>query len=623
MSPAVARPAAVRFRLAEKILSAAWGCLVDRSRLFKLVAFAAIPAMVLLVVSPLLLRPMTLGARNWDQMNTQRAVVVRTIERYHQFPFWDPYTCGGHAAWGSLESDPIVVSPVLPVYLLAPLPIAIRVEIVFWAVVGLFGCWWLAARFTQSYALKSLFTVMALLNSRWGLQIAAGHSWHLLYALLPWALYFFDRAIEPDAEPLRIRRDLVLVGACLATMVYGDAIYPLPQTAFALTVYAAVMARSTRSWRPLVAVLWSGAVAVGLAAPKLFPLLEALFRFPRVIKSDEAMWPQYLYGVFTWRESDYTAKGPFVVGMWHEWGLYLGWPALVGLIAAFATSRGPRERALKWGGLIMFSFFIGGVHPLMPWRLLHLLPIFKSQHVPQRWLYPSIMMLACAGVSGAERWLGRAGARRPRCEAVLSFAAVALAVQMGTVSRGSMAQSFVYPSPVPRQEATFHVVHRLPSRPDYVPELWDVASLPGVVENVGTLECVTDNELHVTHHDDEGRMKGVGAYGDNDPEYRGEAYVAERNAPASIVSWTPNAVDVRVDGASTGDHVVLNQNWDAGWTADGAPTAPYNDAVAAVATSASQTIRFRYAPRTVWWGVALSASTMAAVAFALTRARSV
>jgi hypothetical protein len=335
------------------------------------------------------------------------------------------------------------------------------------------------------------------------------------------------------------------------------------------------------------------------------------------------MWPQYLYGVFTWREGDYTAKSPFIVGMWHEWGMYLGWPALVGLIAAFAYSRGPRERALKWGGLIMFSFFVGGFHPLTPWRLLHLLPIFKSQHVPQRWLYPSIMMLACAGVSGAERWLGRPGSRRALCEALLSFAAVALAVQMGTVSRSSMVQSFVYPAPTARQEATFHVVDRLPPRPDYIPELWDVASLPGVIENIGTLECVTDNGLHITHHDDEGRMSAVGAYGDSDPEYRGEAYVAERNAPASIVSWTPNAVDVRVEGASPGDHIVLNQNWDAGWTADGARAVAYKDAVAAVATSDSQTIHFRYAPRTLWWGVVLCALTMAAIAFVLTRAGSV
>jgi hypothetical protein len=578
--------------------------------------------MAIIVMSPILLRPMTLGARNWDQMNTQRAVVVRTIERYHQFPLWDPYTCGGHQAWGSLESDPIVVSPVLPVYLLAPLPIAIRVEIVFWAVVALYGTWRLAGRFTQSYALRSLCTVIAVLNSRWGLQVAAGHSWHLLYSLLPWALYFFDRAIEGGSPPARARRDLLLVGACIATMVYGDGIYPVPHTAFALVVYAIAMARSSRSWRPVVSLAAAGGVAFGLAAPKLLPLFEALWRFPRIIKSDEAMWPQYLYSVFTWREGDYTANGAFAVGMWHEWGFYLGWPALVVLILALAYSRGPRERALKWAGFVMFSLFVGGFHWLTPWRLLHLLPIFRSQHVPQRWLTPSVVLLACAGVSGLERWLSERGERRPLYEGMLSFSAVALAIQMGTVSRDSMAQAFVYPAPVANQEATFHIVHRLPPRPDYIPELWDVASLPGVIENVGTLECVTDNSYHVTHHDDEGRMPDMGAYGDSDPEYRGEAYVAERNAPTRIVSWTPNAVEVRVDGAQPGDHVVLNQNWDSGWTADGAPTVAYKDAIAAVATSASQTFHFRFAPRTLGWGVALFALTMVAVAFVMAPVRS-
>jgi len=593
--------------------------LVDRSRWYKLVALAAIPTMFVIVMWPLVARPMTLGARNWDQMNAQRAVVVRSIERYHQFPFWDPYTCGGHPAWASLEADPIAVSPVLPFYFFLPLPIAIRVEIVFWAIVALLGTWRLAGRFTESTALKSLCTVIAVLNSRWGLQIAAGHSWHLMYSLLPWALYFFDRAIEPDAAPARSRRDLVLVGACIATMVYGDGIYPVPHTAFALVVYAIVMARTTRSWRPLTAVAEAGAMGAGLAAAKLLPLFEYLERFPRIIKSDEAMWPQYLYGPFTWRESDYTAKGPFAVGMWHEWGFYIGWPALIGLIAAVAASRGPRERALKWAGLIMFSFFVGGFHPLTPWRLLHLLPFFKSQHVPQRWMTASVIMLACAGVSGAERWLRGAGPRRPLYEGLLSFAAVALAIQIGTVSGASLVHSFVYPSPVAHADSPFRMVHRLPPRPDYVPELWDVASLPAVIENIGTLECVTDNGLHVTHHDDEGRMPAVGAWGDTDPEYRGEAYVAERNAPASVVSWTPNAVEVHVDGANPGDHVVLNQNWDAGWTADGAPTVAYKDAVATIATSASQTILFRYAPRTIGWGVALSALTLAAIAFMLTR----
>lgn len=588
----------------------------------RIAAFAAIPTMILLVVSPLLLHPWTLGQHNWDQMNTQREVVVKTIAQYHQFPFWDPYTCGGHPAWGSLESAPIVVSPSLPVYLLFPLPIAIRIEIVGWAILGALGCWKLASRFTASVGVRSLFTVVTLLNSRWGMQLGAGHTWHLLYGLLPWALFFFDRAIEPGADRFRARRDVVLAGAAIATMVYGDGIYPVPHTAFALLVYAAVLARTTRSWRPLVALAGTGATALGLAAPKLFPLAQSLVRFPRYIKSDEAMWPQYLYGIFTWREGDYTAMAPFATGMWHEWGLYLGWPALVGLVAAIVASRGPRERALKWAGFIMLSFVLGGFHPLTPWRLLHLLPVFKSQHVPSRWLYASLIVLACAAASGVERWLRGTQERRPRFEALLGFAAIALAFQMGTVSREPLAQSFVNPVPVAHDPAApFHMVHRLPPRPDYVPGLWDVSTLPGVLENTGTLECDTDNGIHVTHRNPEGRMIGVGAYGDTDPEYRGEAYDAERTATASIVSWTPNAVDVRVEGAQPGDHVVLNQNWDLGWQADGRPAAPYKDAVSTIATSSAQTVRFRYRPRSFAWGLALAALTIGAIVVVLRRAR--
>jgi hypothetical protein len=580
--------------------------------------------MMLIVLSPLLVHPWTLGQHNWDQMNTQREVVVQTIARFHQFPFWDPFTCGGHPAWGSLESDPIVVSPWLPAYLAFPLPIAIRIEIIVSAIVGALGAWRLASRFTESYAVKALFVVVTVVNSRWAMQIAAGHTWHLLYGLLPWILYLFDRAVDPQTSRKQAVKDVIVAGACLALMAYGDGIYPVPHTAFALTVYAGVLAKRTRRLEPLYALAGLAVVAVGLAAPKLAPLFEELQRFPRIIKSDEAIWPQYIPAIFTRRVGDYAASADFVSGaIWHEWGLYVGWPALVGLVAAIVASRGERERALKWAGLIMFSFVaLAGPHPITPWRLLHLLPLFKSQHVPARWLYAAVIVLACCAASGADRWLRGLGKRRQAVEALLAFAAVALAVDMGTVAREGVAMSFVNPSPaVPATVGAFHMVHRLAPRPDYVPGLWDVSTLPAVLENVGTLECDTDNGLHSTRRDLEGRMAGLGAYGDDDPDYRGEAYVVEHAATATVVSFTPDEVEVRVEGAQPGDHLVLNQNWDPGWSADGAATTPLHDAVATVLPAASESVVFRYRPRTLGLGLAVFALTLAAIAIALLRSR--
>ena len=105
----------------------------------------------------------------------------------------------------------------------------------------------------------------------------------------------------------------------------------------------------------------------------------------------------------------------------------------------------------------------------------------------------------------------------------------------------------------------------------------------------------------------------------SDAEYRGEAYVAEGGAMASVVSWTPNDVEVRVDHARPGDHVVLNQNWDPGWAADGAPAVAYRDAVASVVGEPAQTVHFRYWPHSLGWGLALFAATAAAVAVWLLR----
>jgi hypothetical protein len=473
----------------------------------RLAAALAVPAMILLVVSPLLLHPWTLGEHNWDQMNTQREVVVQTLARFHQFPFWDPYTCGGHPAWGSLESDPIVVSPWLPVYLLAPLPIAIRIEIIVSAIVGALGAWRLAARFTDSRAIQSLFTVVTVVNSRWAMQIAAGHSWHLLYGLLPWILYLFDRAIDPKTSRRDTVRHVVVAGLCLALMVYGDGIYPVPHTAFALTVYAVFVAKNTRRILPLYALAGLGVVALGLSAPKLVPLFEELQRFPRIIKSDEAIFPavhpHHLH------VADQRLRG--------ERRLRQRRPvARVGSLRRLAradrprrrhrASRGERERALKWAGLVMFSFVaLAGPHPITPWRLLHLLPVFKSQHVPGRWLYASVTVLACCAASGADRWLRGKSTLRPGIEALLGFVAVALALDMGTVAREpSRSRSSIRRPPCPPPSVAFHMVHRLAPRPDYAPGLWDVSTLPGVLDNVGTLECDTDNGLHTLHRDPRG-----------------------------------------------------------------------------------------------------------------------
>lgn len=77
---------------------------------------------------------------------------------------------------------------------------------------------------------------------------------------------------------------------------------------------------------------------------------------------------------------------------------------------------------------------------------------------------------------------------------------------------------------------------------------------------------------------------------------------------------------VRVSGATPGDLIVLNQNWDPGWTVNGVNAVNFHDTAAAVIDGRSQVFLFRYRPRWWWVSLLLFASTMVGIA-AVFRAR--
>jgi len=198
------------------------------------------------VLAPVLTPPARLG-HGWDQAEALRFLVMKSLRVYHALPSYDPYACGGHPAWASPDGDPNLVSPLLPAYLVLSLPAALHVEIVFYALASAIGTWLLASRFTQSPALRALAVVVFAFDGRWALQLAGGHLWHGAYALVPWILFFLDRAIgaEPTQGPAR-RGDVVWAGACLALLVYAGGAYPWPQTVILLGVYALWLAIATR-----------------------------------------------------------------------------------------------------------------------------------------------------------------------------------------------------------------------------------------------------------------------------------------------------------------------------------------------------------------------------------------
>jgi hypothetical protein len=579
-----------------------------------ILSWGVILAVIGAVMAPTMADPSAIGGHDWDQQESYRYFVTKSVLRFHQFPFWNPYACGGYPGWGGFESDTTVVSPWFPFYLAMSLGHAMRVEILGMTLLAAIGAWLLAGRFTRSQAARALVAVAFAVSPRWTLQAAAGHTWHLGYAWTPWALYFYDRAVAMERLWGRPQwRDVVLTGACLGIMVYTGGIYPLPHTLVAITLYGLLLAAISRSYRPILVELASGVIAVGLSAPKLLPILDVIRRFPRFVDSTEALDLGTFVKLFTSR--DHVAVPQWG---WHEYGIYVGWAVAIGMLVGGLFGRGMRESPLKWTGCALLSLGLGAFDPHAPWPLLHHLPIFKSQHVPSRWLYPALLLLLVVSAAVLERILRRTGRARAWLEVAIVGAAAWVAYDIGSVAQEPMLHAFGNHMPaIADSLGEFHTeIHSPPEVSIGYARDWAPPALPSEIANMGTIDCGVFPALHNHYRDTNGRAAGLGARGRGDPAYRGEAFIAEGVGQATITSFTPNRVTVQVTGATPGEHVVLNQNWDAGWNANGTPALNWTDATALELAAPQATITFRYRPRFWYTGLAMCFATMAGIGFA-------
>jgi hypothetical protein len=125
----------------------------DRARwdaLALLFAVLTVVAPSFVVVGPWLADTSTFGFHDWDVQTSHRFLAVRSILEHGELPAWNPYACGGFPGWGYVESGTIVVSPWLPLYLFGDIRVALRVEVLGMALLGAWGTYLAAGRFTNS-----------------------------------------------------------------------------------------------------------------------------------------------------------------------------------------------------------------------------------------------------------------------------------------------------------------------------------------------------------------------------------------------------------------------------------------------------------------------------------------
>jgi hypothetical protein len=585
--------------LVRAALSALRSLVAGEERAWRVLA-TAVAACVLVgllqhVLGPMLADFSTYGFHDWDVATAYRYITVLSLS-HGEAPWWHPYLCGGVQAWGYSEGATNFVSPYLPLYYWADVRTAIRVEVFGQGLLGLAGAYAFASSFTTSRALRAFLAALWVLNGRWALQAAVGHTWHLQYALLPWALFFFERAL---ARPNL--RWAAAAGSMLALQCYWGGIYPLPHTALFLALYALLRAGLERSSRALVALGVVAFVSVGLSAPKLFAALDQLQVLPRLIESKEVIDLADLYAMLTLPDQRYGVHPIRVPAYnWHEWGIYVGPVGVLALAIGVGYSRGAAGNAYRILGLLALMLGLGAFHPASPWALLHELPLFASQHVPSRFHYPMLLFLGAAFVIGIKEGLESRLRVRPWLDAALLVPVALFGWDLARYSRTPFEQAFWMRAPENIQRAEVFE-HRMRSPVSYVARDWAEPALLPMFANVGVVRCYGVDPAFKPHVVPRGMRN-----------YRGTTFV-DGEGDADIVDWTPNRAVVELAGVTPGELVVYNMNYDASWRANGEAALSYRGLVAARAPATGTRIEFRYVPRTLAWSLPLFLLTLAAV----------
>ncbi len=588
-------------------------------------AAAVVGAAVVLLCIAIALRPTfeqldLYGGHDWDEFSAHRLFTVKALLQFGQLPLWMPYACGGFSEWGSVTGASNLVSPFLPAYLLLELRQALRVELLGSLLISAAGTWLFAGEFTRSAAARTFACLVFVANGRFALQAATGHLWHLEYCYTPWVFWAFERMLAPERGVAW--RPLCVGAGAFAAMVYACGIYPLPQTALLLGVYALGRAALMKRVQPLLALGAIYLLSVALSAPKLLPMLVEFGERPRLVASTEAIGLGTLWqALVASGQTPSSRPAPIPQWGWHEYGMYIGWaPALLVLLGVLWW--GPRrDAALKLAGLAGLLLGLGAFHELAPWSLLHQVGPFRSQHVPTRWLYPALLCWGVAAAASFGRSVQPLGIRRD-LELVLLAGCVLIAVDIGREASLPMESAFWMRLRAPTPASSFEQLERVPRRLQYERGDYAPAALPAVLAGTGVIECTLHMSLNIwSPKGEDGRPAAMGARGRGATGYRGEAFTASGQGVARVVSFTPNEVVVDVSGARVGDRLVLNQNFDPGWSIDGKTAESYRAALATEVTAPSGQYTFRFWPRGLTAGLAVLGVTLASLAAQLWRKR--
>lgn len=516
-----------------------------------------------LLTRPRFDRLATLPINNDSDMFEQlRWVPYYTLKHFHQWPFWNPYKCGGMSMLGNPESG--IVTPFLLFYLVGGLLVGLFLEIYLHIAIAFAGGYVLG----RELGLRPIACVVLagmFPSSSWlPLHIAFGHLNFLPAAYFPWIIAMLLAACRlGQAFPAAI-------GGLFCALTLTEGNYTFPYSVILVAILATTLAVTTLSVRPLMMAAILGAFAVALCTLKLVPAQELLSIHPRDFGASWLTYKGAMIALFS-RDQDAYRTSPSV---WYmvEYGGYLGAPFVALALAGIAAA--PR-RALPWvlGIVVFFELFMGDTGPHALVTYLRELPLGRNIGICGRWVIPLVFCVGVLAALGAQFVCDHWGRWGPRIAvAILSVGLV----DAWVVGSPNYRYLFHYELEQPPLSETFRQFWvETPIFMTYIGEA-----------NMGSVNCKAFGYW----------VPNDGVLGYNQNGYRGEYFMS---GPGTLeqTEWSPNRLSFDIS-ATAPTFFEINQNFDVDWhVASGKGTITSDEGRLAVAVPAGhQRLTIVYQP---------------------------
>lgn len=590
-----------------------------------------------------------LGISDWDYYFSLHENLRRTVLEFHQFPLWNPWTCGGTASLADPEFPLFTLT--FPFELIFGIPTGLRLAIYVSVATTALGMLILAKRLKLSVHAALLTAIGVAFGSVNLLEIVEGHPNILAVMWIPWIFLSWHSAYQKNAQPtehsskqkLKVQnifnrliptKEILLCGLFLAMTFFQGGIYLLFYSALAFLAFI-FLARDHRI--ALTTSLQAGMWAMGLAAIKLIPVALWLQQFQDTQYASSTYTLLYLHEILLGRHLHGAGEIiPQQESGWHEYGAYVG-PVLL-LLAAISFFAAPKKRIVRI--LItsaLLALLLSSSGPFLK-PLFDQISFIPRSNISRVVLFAVIplSLLAGFGLDTTQKFLERrvaawkgfrpeehqahsataaAGPEWRHADRTRSFAKAIAVLMLGLAAIDLMSFSYqlseqafvipqvippVPPAPYPIAYTAHTYKYRHTNSEDYTRAY--AATLAGY----GTLSycsVLTPPPLVRTIHD----------------EVDIDIIATSKEATYKLISWSPNTARVTVTTPQT-TSVTLNTNYAKGWYANDRPAINDNGRVSTSIPPGTHEITFRYKTPGMATGLTITLSTIALALYILASA---